>query len=76
MDHSETLSTSPITRLRRRAEVLTVSLITAFILCFSVWCLVAPKQTFSENENRALASWPVYSFTALKDGSYMSGIQS
>ena len=76
MDHSETLSTSPITRLRRRAEVLTVGLITAFILCFSVWCLVAPKQTFSENENRALASWPVYSFTALKDGSYMSGIQT
>lgn len=76
MDHSETLSTSPITRLRRRAEVLTVSLITAFILCFSVWCLVAPKQTFSENENRALASWPVYSFTALKNGSYMSGVQT
>lgn len=76
MDHSETLSTSPITRLRRRAEVLTVSLITAFILCFSVWCLVAPKQTFSENENRALASWPVYSLTALKDGSYMSGVQT
>ncbi len=76
MDHSETLSTSPITRLWRRAEVLTVSLITAFILCFSVWCLVAPKQTFSENENRALASWPVYSFTALKDGSYMSGVQT
>lgn len=76
MDHSDTLSTSPITRLRRRSEVLTVGLITAFILCFSVWCLVAPKQTFSENENRALASWPVYSFTALKDGSYMSGIQT
>lgn len=76
MDHSETLSTSPIRRLRRRAEVLTVSLITAFILYFSVWCLVAPKQTFSENENRALASWPVYSFTALKDGSYMSGVQT
>ena len=76
MDHSETLSTSPIRRLRRRAEVLTVTLITAFILCFSVWCLVAPKQTFSENENRALASWPVYSFTALKDGSYMSGVQT
>lgn len=76
MDHSASLSTSPIRRLRRRAEVLTVSLITAFILCFSVWCLVAPKQTFSENENRALASWPVYSFVALKDGSYMSGIQS
>lgn len=76
MDHSETLSTSPITRLRRQAEVLTVGLITAFILCFSVWCLVAPKQTFSENENRALASWPVYSFTALKDGSYMSGVQT
>ena len=76
MDHSEALSTSPITRLRRRAEVFTVSLITAFILCFSVWCLVAPKQTFSENENRALASWPVYSFTALKDGSYMRGVQT
>lgn len=76
MDHSAPLSTSPIRRLRRRAEVLTVGIITAFILCFSVWCLVAPKQTFSENENRALASWPVYSFTALKDGSYMSGVQT
>lgn len=76
MDHSAPLSTSPIRRLRRRAEVLTVSLITAFILCFSVWCLVAPKQTFSENENRTLASWPVYSFDTLKDGSYMSGIQT
>ena len=76
MDHSASLATFPIRRLRRRAEVLTVSLITAFILCFSVWCLVAPKQTFSENENRALASWPVYSFTALKDGSYMSGVQT
>ncbi len=76
MDHSAPLSTSPIRRLRRRAEVLTVGIITAFILCFSVWCLVAPKQTFSENENRALASWPVYSFDTLKDGSYMSGIQT
>lgn len=76
MDHSASLSTSPIRRLRRRAEVLTVGIITAFILCFSVWCLVAPKQTFSENENRALASWPVYSFATLKDGSYMSGIQT
>lgn len=76
MDHSASLATFPIRRLRRRAEVLTVGIITAFILCFSVWCLVAPKQTFSENENRALASWPVYSFAALKDGSYMSGIQT
>ena len=76
MDHSAPLSTSPIRRLRRRAEVLTVGIITAFILCFSVWCLVAPKQTFSENENRALASWPAYSFDTLKDGSYMSGIQT
>ena len=76
MDHSTPLSTSPIRRLRRRAEVLTVGIITVFILCFSVWCLVAPKQTFSENENRALASWPAYSFAALKDGSYMSGIQT
>ena len=76
MDHSASLSTSPIRRLRRRAEVLTVGIITAFILCFSVWCLVAPKQTFSENENRALAGWPVYSFATLKDGSYMSGIQT
>lgn len=76
MDHSASLSTFPIRRLRRRAEVLTVGIITAFILCFSVWCLVAPKQTFSENENRALASWPVYSFATLKDGSYMSGIQT
>ena len=76
MDHSETHSTSPVIRLRRKANVFTVGVITALVLCLSVWCLVAPKQSFSENENRTLAAWPSYSFTALKDGSYMSGIQS
>ena len=35
MDHSASLATFPIRRLRRRAEVLTVGIITAFILCFT-----------------------------------------
>ena len=68
--------TAGILRLRHTANVFTISVVTALILGLSLWCLAAPKQSFSENENRALATWPSYSFASLKDGSYMTGIQS
>lgn len=67
---------STLVRLHTAANVFTVSVITALVLGLSLWCLVAPKQSFSENENRALADWPSYSFASLKDGSYMTGIQN
>lgn len=60
-------------RLLRRAAVYGI---TGLILLFSIWCIAAPKQSFSENENRTLASWPVFTIQTLQDGSYMSGIQS
>ena len=55
--------------------VITVMMITIMILIFGVWFLIAPKKEFSENENRQLALAPVYTFQALKDGSYMTSIQ-
>mgnify|MGYP002517163851 FL=1 len=79
MPHTSSGSSAPaagLLRLRRMANVFTVSVVTALILGLSLWCLLAPKQSFSENENRALAAWPSYSFTSLKDGTYMTGIQS
>ena len=56
-------------------SVITVMMITIMILIFGVWFLISPKKEFSENENRQLALSPVFTFQALKDGSYMTSIQ-
>lgn len=72
MAYTDEAKTS-LNRLLRRAAVYGITLL---ILVLSIWCIAAPKQSFSENENRALASWPVFTMRSLQDGSYMSGIQS
>ncbi len=64
---------TPLLRKLRRASVYSITLL---ILCLSIGCMLLPKQSFSENENRTLAAWPVFRLQALQDGSYMSGIQS
>lgn len=35
-----------------------------------------PKKEFSENENRYLEVWPTFSFSSLKDGSFISSIET
>ena len=45
-------------------------LIGGFILVFSFLDIVTPERTYSENENRVLASFPKATFSTLMDGSF------
>lgn len=45
------------------------------IIAFSVIFIVAPKESFSENENRYLESFPEFNFTTLADGSFMTDFE-
>jgi len=40
-----------------------------------VWSLILPDRERSEVENRTLAQWPEFSWTALKDGSYTDAVE-
>ncbi len=55
---------------------VTVYLIAAMILVFAFSFLVTEKKDFSESENRKLASWPEFSFAALRSGSLTEGVKS
>ncbi len=61
--------------LMKLRGIITVVMITIMIIVFGIWFLISPKKEFSESENRQLALAPVYTFQALKDGSYMTAIQ-
>lgn len=54
--------------------------ITAFFCLFLggllVWHLLLPDRAKSETENRTLAQFPKFSWTALTDGSYTKGVES
>ena len=54
---------------------VTVYLIAALILIFTVGFFLSEKKDFSESENRKLASWPAFSFTSLRDGSFTAGVK-
>ena len=62
-------------------EKLTVSdrvivyMVCALILVFTGGFFLSAKRDFSENENRKLAQFPEYSFTALKEGRFTDGIK-
>lgn len=53
-----------------------VTLISIFILVFSLLFIFSDKKVFSENENRYLQVFPEFSFRNLKNGSYTSKLQS
>lgn len=40
----------------------------------TLWNIFAPKETFSESENRNLKTWPSFSVTDLLDGIFMNGV--
>lgn len=46
------------------------------ILVLAVTLLITPKQSFSENENRYLAKWPVLSWENIKSGEYMEDVST
>lgn len=50
-------------------------LVIAYILIMMVWLLFIPKGSFSELENRYLAKFPKFSWSALLEGKYISGLQ-
>ncbi len=57
-------------------RTLTAALLTAVILSLSIGFLFYEKEEFSENENRYLASFPVFTWQAVESGQYMDDINS
>lgn len=58
----------------RLADTILLILLSLLIAFFGIGIFVLPHQSFSEDENRSLATFPQFSFKALADGSYTSGI--
>lgn len=59
---------------RRISDTLLLCLLSAIILVFGVLIFTLPHKSFSENENRALASFPEFSLKSLSDGSFTQKI--
>ncbi|MGI6260429.1 MAG: DHHW family protein [Acutalibacteraceae bacterium] len=53
-----------------------IALFFSALLVVGMINLVVPKPTYSEEEKRALATMPEFSFSALADGSYISGVST
>lgn len=60
----------------KKRYYLTAGLVAGIILLLSIILIVMPKQSFSENENRYLAKWPVLSWENVKSGEYMTGVNT
>lgn len=58
----------------KTADSLTVVLLVALFITFGALIWTLPHQTFSHDENRALASFPAFSAESLTSGKYTSGI--
>ncbi len=54
----------------KRSALYTVILLSSIILCFTFADLVQADRTFSDTENKVLASRPDFSWEALMEGSY------
>lgn len=46
------------------------------ILCLTLGSLLTPDRTYSDSENRKLAQFPKLSWSAVKDGSWFSDLES
>ena len=55
--------------------VLTVVLL-LFLVIGCAWILFAPKEDFSEDENRALEPTPKLSVSSLLDGTFMDSVEA
>lgn len=53
-----------------------VFLITAMLFAGLILFLILPKEEFSENENRYLASFPKFSWSSLTEGDYLEDLQT
>ena len=62
--------------MKKRLSFMVVSAVFFLSIAIAPIALIAlPKSDFSENENRALASFPEFSFSSLASGSYNSMIE-
>ena len=57
---------------KRFADVITLSLLAGVITIFSLSYICTPQKDFSENENKALQTFPAPKFSNILDGSYTS----
>ena len=65
---------SPVPKNRRLQGQYLSWLLLGLIAVFLVLNLITPDREYSETENRKLAQMPAFSFSALADGSYFSGL--
>ena len=65
---------SPVPKNRRLQGQYLSWLLLGLIVLFLVLNLITPDREYSENENRKLSQMPAFSFSALADGSYFSGL--
>lgn len=59
---------------RRPADIITLIICVLLLFGFGTAIFLLPQSRFSEDENRALDTFPEFSPGALKDGSYTAGI--
>lgn len=60
----------------RFADVTFLFVLACFILVMATLGIAAPDRSFSDEENRNMATWPELSLTSLQDGTFASGVQS
>ena len=62
--------------MNKTMQRVTAAIFCLFIGGFGILHLLLPDRTFSPVENRNLAQFPTFSWTALKDGSYTADIET
>ena len=58
----------------KKADLLLISLLGAFILAVAILIFLLPKPYKSENENRVLSNLPTFSVSSLCDGEFAEGL--
>lgn len=62
--------------MKNKIYIKTISIIISLVtLFFSVMFFVVPKNQFSENENRNLAQFPIFTFDRLKSGRFIKDFE-
>lgn len=63
-------------RARLQQGLLMSVILLGTILCLTLGSLLTPDRTYSDSENRKLAQFPKLSWSAVKDGSWFSDLES
>ena len=61
--------------MEKQYKIITFFL-SGFTILLSIFFLAFKKETFSENENRYLETFPTFSFENVENGKYMKGLES